>query len=256
MSAAFPVGVQDRLSLTKFVVVLVNIAGVVILCTSKTTGPGLTLLGEETASLLGLIFAIGSSVLYAVYVVYFRRVAGSPDGSHDRVDMVLFFGSVGLFSSLLLLPLFPILHYGHIETFAWPEKSDWKFLILTAVLGTVISDLLWLWSTLLTSALVATIGLGLTSPVSILVDIMVNKRTFTATFFVGTVLVVVSFALLNVLCVTEYSDPVLDLLKRLYNDFQLKVGSFTRTSSEIQSLLDTSPPREPSAATAQVETNN
>ncbi|XP_063685863.1 solute carrier family 35 member F5-like [Bolinopsis microptera] len=240
MSAAFPVGSQDKISLTKFLLVGLNMSGVVILCLSKKNetpdDAGTT---DSASGMFGIMFAIASSLLYAIYIVYFRRVAGSADGSDDRVDIVLFFGTVGIISAVLLLPLFPILHFSGIETFAWPAQKEWKFLILTAILGTVISDLLWLWSTLLTSSLIATIGLGLTSPTSIIVDIMVNKQTFSVSFFVGTVLIVISFVVLNILCLIEYYDPVLEWSRRMYGVVELKMGwGNGRTQSEIQGLLE------------------
>ena len=239
MSAAFPVGSQDRISLTKFVLVALNTTGVIILCLTKSDKRPDDVMTTDTGSMFGIMFSIASSLLYAVYIVYFRRVAGSPDGSDDRVDIVLFFGTVGLISAVILLPLFPILHFSGIETFSWPEAKDWKYLILTAILGTVVSDLLWLWSTLLTSSLIATIGLGLTSPASIIVDIMVNHQTFSIAFFVGTVLIVISFVVLNILCVIEYSDPVLDWSRKMYHSLMLKLGLGNgRTQAEIQGLLE------------------
>ena len=80
-------------------------------------------------------------------------MAGSPDGSEDPVDIVLFFGTIGAMSAVFLLPLFPILHYSGLESFEWPDVTDWKYLVFTALLGTVISDMLWLWSSLLTIVL-------------------------------------------------------------------------------------------------------
>ena len=241
MSAAFPVGSQDKISLTKFLVILVNMAGVVTLTLSESDSDDVTVvLHRDASSLFGIMFAIAAALIYAVYMVYFRRVAGSPDGSDDRVDMVLFFGTVGLLSAVFLLPLFPILHYSGVETFKWPDNKDWKYLVITAVLGTVISDLLMLWSTLLTTSLIVTIGLGLTSPVSVLVDIMLNKQKFSVTFFVGVALLGLSFVVLNILCFLEHSDPVLRWVLRLREKVQLKFGwgSTDRTHSEIQGLLD------------------
>eukprot|EP00116_Pleurobrachia_bachei_P003675 sb/3463937/ len=272
LSAAFPVGEQDRISLTKFLLVLVNVAGVVVLCFQRedpsgppTTAPPTNLdwdnfmqpgndvtgnndvIVDETGynSMIGILFAIASSMIYAVYMVYFRRVAGSEDGSDDKVDIVLFFGTVGFFSALFLLPLFPILHFAEIEDFKWPTGTELKFLVLTALLGTVISDMLWLWSSLLTSSLVATIGLALTSPVSILVDIMVNKRHFNFVFFLGTLCIFISYVCLNFLNFVRNPDPVSTCLAEVYRVISCRMGSFRSASdvaaaAEVTGLLDTS----------------
>ena len=239
MSAAFPMGSQDKISLTKFLGIIVNMAGVVTLALSNIRGDDVTMSETDATSLFGIMFSIASALIFAVYVVYFRRVAGSPDGSDDRVDIVLFFGTVGAMSALFLLPLFPILHYSGLETFEWPDVTDWKYLVITTLLGTVISDMLWLWSTLLTTSLIATLGLGLTTPTSLIVDIMVNGQTFSVQFFVGAVLILVSFVVLNVLSFVGYSDPVLRWAKSLHEIVKMRLGSNPQTESEIQSLLET-----------------
>ena len=242
MSAAFPVGFQDKISLTKFLGIIVNMAGVVTLALSHNRGDDVTTSETELTSLFGIMFSIASALIFAVYVVYFNRMAGSPDGSDDRVDIVLFFGTVGAISAVFLLPLFPILHYSGLETFEWPDVTDWKHLIISALLGTVISDMLWLWSTLLTTSLIATLGLGLTTPTALIVDIMVNRQTFSVQFFLGVVLILVSFVVLNVLSFVDYSDPVLRWAKSLHESVKKRWGSNPRTESEIQSLLETSEP--------------
>ena len=57
----------------------------------------------------------------------------------------LFPGFVGLFSALFLWPGFFILHYSHYETFQWPDGRQWMFIVINGVIGTVLSEFLWLW---------------------------------------------------------------------------------------------------------------
>ncbi len=54
-------------------------------------------------------------------------------------------GFVGLFSLLFLWPGFFVVHYSHNEDFRWPNKSQWVFLVINGLVGTVLSELLWLW---------------------------------------------------------------------------------------------------------------
>ena len=54
-------------------------------------------------------------------------------------------GFVGLFSALFLWPGFFILHYSDNETFQWPNSRQWMFIAINGVVGTVLSDFLWLW---------------------------------------------------------------------------------------------------------------
>ena len=63
----------------------------------------------------------------------------------DKMDIPMFFGFVGLFNLTLLWPMFFILHYGHWEEFEWPDTHQWTYLIINGLIGTVLSQVLWLW---------------------------------------------------------------------------------------------------------------
>lgn len=60
-------------------------------------------------------------------------------------DTVVFSGFVGLFNLLLLWPLFFLFHYSKWELFEWPTRHQWTFLLLNGLVGTVLSEVLWLW---------------------------------------------------------------------------------------------------------------
>lgn len=128
--------------------------------------------------------------MYGCYIVYMKHTF--PDES--RVDMPLFFGTrmqiipvpltdsctgfVGLFNLILLMPGFRILdetgwepfgaltswrmpcapHSSKVIPTGFPDKTTWGYVILNCLVGTVISDYLWLWATLLTSPLITTLG--------------------------------------------------------------------------------------------------
>lgn len=52
-------------------------------------------------------------------------------GDEARVNMALFFGFVGIFNTVTLLPGFPILHYTGIEPFEVPPtKRIWAIILV------------------------------------------------------------------------------------------------------------------------------
>ena len=54
-------------------------------------------------------------------------------------------GFVGFLCVILLWPGFFILHYSKIETFQWPNGKQWLFICINGLIGTVLSEFLWLW---------------------------------------------------------------------------------------------------------------
>ena len=85
--------------------------------------------------------ALVSAFFYAAYIVFLKRKVDH----EDKMDIPMFFGFVGLFNLTLLWPMFFILHYGHWEEFEWPDTHQWTYLIINGLIGTVLSQVLWLW---------------------------------------------------------------------------------------------------------------
>lgn len=54
-------------------------------------------------------------------------------------------GFVGLFNLLLLWPGFLLLHYTGLEAFELPSQLVWTYILINGLIGTVLSEFLWLW---------------------------------------------------------------------------------------------------------------
>lgn len=54
-------------------------------------------------------------------------------------------GFVGLFNLLLLWPGFLLLHYTGFEAFELPSQLVWTYILINGLIGTVLSEFLWLW---------------------------------------------------------------------------------------------------------------
>lgn len=59
--------------------------------------------------------------------------------------LFLYPGFVGLFNLLLLWPGFFLLHYTGFEAFEFPNKLIWMCIVINGLIGTVLSEFLWLW---------------------------------------------------------------------------------------------------------------
>ncbi|XP_070570117.1 solute carrier family 35 member F5-like [Ptychodera flava] len=204
LAAMFPSSHGDKFTLTKLVSVLFTIAGIVLVCMSDNSV-------QDDQVQLGALWALCGALLYAVYLVMLKRKVDN----EERIDIPMFFGFVGLFTLLLLWPCFFFLNYTHWEGFELPSKMALIYLAVNGLVGTVLSEFLWLWGCFLTSSLIATLSLSLTIPLSMLLDIMLNRVVFNWMFFAGTVPVFLSFFVVALLSHYDDWDPVLLGLKHL-----------------------------------------
>eukprot|EP00126_Sphaerothecum_destruens_P006221 Sdes_comp19271_c0_seq2m10272 len=143
----------------------------------------------------GDAISIISAFFYALYLSFLKRKCPH----ENQINMSWFFGFVGLLNALFLWPLFIFLHLTGVEIFQLPTFPVWNYLCLNSFLGTVLSDYLWFWSTLLTSPLISTLGLSFTMPFSIFFDCVFGRLQFSALFVVGTFFVFIGFLGINLL---------------------------------------------------------
>ncbi|KNC75617.1 hypothetical protein SARC_11861, partial [Sphaeroforma arctica JP610] len=193
---------DKRFSLVKIVFIIMSIGGVVMVTMSDAqhSADDPSAAPEPTNENNGLewvavgdMIALLSAALYGVYLVFLERRIKSD----KRLDMTMFFGFVGVCSAFLLWPWFFILHFTGLEVFTWPAASTWGYLTLNALIGTVLSDYLWLYATLLTTPVVSTLALSLTIPLALVVDSFTKSIVMDGMFIWGSVLVLVAFVGMN-----------------------------------------------------------
>ncbi|KAK1337003.1 hypothetical protein QTO34_003047 [Cnephaeus nilssonii] len=192
LAAVFPSNSGDRFTLSKLLAVILSIGGVVLVNLSGSEKSA----GRNT---IGSIWSLAGAMLYAVYIVMIKRKVDR----EDKLDIPMFFGFVGLFNLLLLWPGFFLLHYTGFEDFEFPNKVVLMCIIINGLIGTVLSEFLWLWGCFLTSSLIGTLALSLTIPLSIIADMCMQKVPPSLFYLVG--LLVVFFIFLHVSDCCGYS---------------------------------------------------
>ncbi|XP_017769134.1 PREDICTED: solute carrier family 35 member F5 [Nicrophorus vespilloides] len=207
LAALFPSSQMDKFTLSKLLAIVFSIAGVIMVSLSD--------IGKESHVPLGVVLSLFSAFFYAAYIVFLKRHVDH----EDKMDIPLFFGFVGFFNLVLLWPLFFFLHMQQWEKFEWPSKHQLLFLLLNGLLGTVISEALWLWGCFLTSSLLATVAISLTIPLTMLVDVLLKKVTYPCMFYAGTFPMIVAFVSVCVLSHYETWDPALDAIRYVYHAF-------------------------------------
>ena len=151
----------------------------------------------------GDLLALMSASASGIYVVLLRACV--PD--EESVHMPSLFGMIGLVSAVCFAPLFPLFHYSGVEEFELPPtRSALLAVLLNAVLSTVLPDMLLAQAVVMTSPLLATLGLSTMIPLSVVADYLRGLANLTPVFFMGTVMVFVGFQLEN--WAEMYADAV------------------------------------------------
>ena len=141
----------------------------------------------------GDVLALMAAVFYGLYTVTVKLKVKDD----ATVNWQLILGFLGLTNLCLAWPLFFVLHWTRLEPFALPSSTILLSLLLNGLLGTVLADYLWARSILLTSPLVATMGLTLNIPCSLLVEWVWKGTGYGWTYVTGGLAVVVGFVLVN-----------------------------------------------------------
>ena len=200
LAAVFPSLPSDRLSLTKVVAVLFTISGVVLVSYSD--------LKLESGLPLGSLWTLSGAIFYSSYIVFLRRKIDH----EDKLDVPMFFGFVGLFCFLFLWPVFFLLHFSGHEVFEVPSRPQLLAMLVNGLVGTVVSELLWLLGCFYTSSLIATLAVSLTIPLTTFADVLVKKVSYDQLFYIGSVPMFMSFFLVAMVSHWDPWDPMLEVL--------------------------------------------
>jgi solute carrier family 35 protein F5 len=157
---------------------------------SPSTNGGTALFGD----LLGLVSAVG----YGAYAVQTHLFCPH---NEELYSMQLLLGYIGLFNMVALSPIAVYLLLSGTSSDNNPlTLVVFGFLVVKGLFDNVLSDYLWLRAVILTSATVATVGLGLTIPLAFASDFVLGKSShgLTAGTVIGALFVLLGFCLVNI----------------------------------------------------------
>lgn len=192
----------ERFTWRKLCGVLASLAGIVLI-SQVDLKSGNADAGNESRALddfpdktpyelaLGDALALLSAVIYGFYTINLKKTTIS--AAPKTIHMPTFFGFVGLFNVVLLLPLFPILHLTGLEKFSFPPNVHIWTILLTNSVSSLISDICWAYAMVFTSPLLVTVGLSLTIPLSLVGEMIIQGRFESWIYWVGAMIVVGSF---------------------------------------------------------------
>ena len=88
---------------------------------------------------------------------------------------------------------------------------------MNGVVGTVLSELLWLFGCFYSSSLIATLSISLTIPLTTFADVLVKKVKYDHLFYIGSIPMFLSFFLVAMVSHWNNWDPILECLKKVVN---------------------------------------
>ncbi|KAL2048100.1 hypothetical protein N7G274_000011 [Stereocaulon virgatum] len=188
----------EKFSIRKLVGVLASLAGIVLISSIDVSGDQDKNRGSfphksHKQIAIGDILAFASAVMYGIYTTLMKKRIGD----ESRADMMIFFGFVGLFNLVTLLPGFFVLHLTGVETFELPPTKRILAIVLINSATSLVSDMCWAYSMLLTSPLVTTVGLSLTIPLSLIGQIIEYSQTKGVLYWLGACIVLLAFVFIN-----------------------------------------------------------
>lgn len=123
----------ERFTFKKLLGVLASFAGIILTSSVDISGSNDANRGtfphKSSAQIaVGDVLALISAVIYGVYATTMKKKIGD----ESKVNMPLFFGFVGLFGMIVLLPGFPLLHFTGVEKFQLPPTRRVIVVILVS----------------------------------------------------------------------------------------------------------------------------
>jgi solute carrier family 35 protein F5 len=194
LSCLVPAIMRDKFNWIKALMVVISITGFIIIAIQDfKADPSTTETGWQQA--LGDGLTLISAVFYGLYATFLKVKV--PEEKEESFRFTVFLGFVGLINDIILLPLFPIFNWIGLETFAWPNGQTTLLLTVNALIGTVLSDYCWARSVVLLGPLVTTLGITLTFPLSLLVDLIGKHKSFTWLYYVGSAFIFAAFGVIS-----------------------------------------------------------
>jgi len=145
------------------------------------------------SALFGLVLAEIAVFNAAIYKVFFKKCFGAPPPSF----VLYIVGLVGMLSAVIGSPIAIMLVLTKIEDPPILSLELWAFLLVGGILDVIYNTLIALGLAIADSPVYIAIATILAVPLSATVDALLYHLPLTWTFLLGTILVLISFALVS-----------------------------------------------------------
>lgn len=218
----------DTINLNKLLGLIISFVGIVIVVVKSTPVSNQSNIDQfsYTSIIIGNILALLGALIYGIYSTFFKRslthisnIGNSTyKASSSNIDIKLYLGFVGLFTFVGLWPVLILFDYFGWETF----EFKWDVRVISVIIMnssvTFLSDYCWARAVILTSPLTVTMGLSFTMPLAMFGDFIFKGKQITLWYMLGSILIVLSFVLINANSDSDTDDGQAKLL----NDYNVE----------------------------------
>ncbi len=155
--------------------VLASVIGVLFIAYSDSKDK------HQTSPLLGDMFSICSTVTYALIIILTKMYIED----EESMDWSKYFYYMGVTTAVIWLPVLLLLHVTGIEPFELPNQPAFILLMANGIFGYVLPDYSLSISTVLLDPLVVDLGLGVLTPISMIIDYYYENKTLDAMYLSG-----------------------------------------------------------------------
>ncbi|XP_019851351.1 PREDICTED: uncharacterized transporter C405.03c-like [Amphimedon queenslandica] len=179
---------RESVTVVKILAVSFSITGVALVSVYSERDKS----GPVHQSVLGYVYLVTSTILYALMEVLFKKLASFKDDPASGYNGMRMVGLMGIHTVLWMWPPLIVLHYSNVEPFHWPSKDILYQILYNTVLDVTFNASLFI-CVALSSPLFATVGTVTAIPASVIVDYIRNRRSSFPLVYVGMMMIIVGF---------------------------------------------------------------
>lgn len=196
---------REKFAWVKLCSVLLCMGGTIIVSLSDSEGSTSAAKSHAWGDVLCLI----SAGFYAIYTTLIKKKLPDETSEEETASTALFFGYLGLFNGLLLLPLVLLLHFTGVEPISRLTALQYGLIVGKGMFDNVLSDYLWAKAVLLTSTTAATAGLTIQVPIAAVIDSLRGIKLGMLEYIGGVCVLVGFFGINDVVtgCCTTSTEP-------------------------------------------------
>lgn len=177
---------KKKMDLLKFIGLIILFAGLGTVIWVDTQR-------NNKSNILGDVYSLIGAFVYSFFATYLKYIYDKNENSYDLMEIL---GYIGLYNTLLIPLFIGFIHITKIESFLFPTSIQFLYIVINALIGTVICDLLQNYGNILLTPHVVSFGLTITIPISYFYDLIFTGLKFDFRYIIITLCILLAFGII------------------------------------------------------------